>query len=277
MNTTITAPRLPSKKPKPMRLWWPGLAARSPKIPAEILARHVLETVPAQEWPVRVEAMDALLRRLESGRKDELRIESRPEGDKLLGLYATRRRGSEARPLSHDGLGRRSDQGAMRLSRLPEKLAWPVQTYPGRSGPHPWPARVAEAGDQGASTAGGDHRRRAGLGSGSSFARPGRMARAGDLDRRRREEDGQGTKTGQALAWFRPARNGAWSLKKTYRDDPARRLELVESLLKVVPARSSSLRHDPALRACSPMSATSSSGSSRRRSGRPSRRPSSRD
>ncbi len=63
------------------------------------------------------------------------------------------------------------------------------------------------------------------------------------------EEQGQGTRAGQALAWFRPGRNGAWPLKKTYRDDPVRRLELVESLLKVVPARSSSLRHDPALRA----------------------------
>src|SRR4051794_30309921 len=68
------------------------------KIPAELLARHVMEIVPAHEWPVRVEAMDALLRRLDSARKDELRIERRPKNGRVLGLYATRRRGSEARP-----------------------------------------------------------------------------------------------------------------------------------------------------------------------------------
>ena len=39
---------------------------KSTKIPAEVLVRHVLRAVPAEEWPVRVEAMDALLRRLES-------------------------------------------------------------------------------------------------------------------------------------------------------------------------------------------------------------------
>ena len=47
---------------------------RSPQVPAEVLVRHVLGCVPPQEWPVRVEAMDALLRRLESARKDGLRI-----------------------------------------------------------------------------------------------------------------------------------------------------------------------------------------------------------
>jgi hypothetical protein len=67
-------------------------------IPAEALARHVLDLVPASEWPVRVEAADALLRRLESARKDELSIDARPAGGKTLGLYATRRKGSNSRP-----------------------------------------------------------------------------------------------------------------------------------------------------------------------------------
>ncbi len=98
MNATITAPDIAVEETEAYATLVARVGRSSPKIPAEILARHILETVPAQEWPVRVEAMDALLRRLESGRKDELRIESRPEGDKLLGLYATRRRGSEARP-----------------------------------------------------------------------------------------------------------------------------------------------------------------------------------
>ena len=98
------------------------------KIPAEILARHVLETVPAHEWPVRVEAMDALLRRLESARKDQLRIERRPEKGKVLGLYATRRRGSEARPYRTIVSGV-DPRGPVRLPRLLEELARSLQAH----------------------------------------------------------------------------------------------------------------------------------------------------
>ena len=74
------------------------IGRKATQIPAEILVRHILEIVPAHEWPVRAEAMEALLRRLESGHKDKLKIEARPEQGRLLGLYATRRRGSESRP-----------------------------------------------------------------------------------------------------------------------------------------------------------------------------------
>src|SRR5262245_30925010 len=71
---------------------------RTGKIPPEVLVRHILEVVPAAEWPVRVEAMDALLRRIDAGREDKLRVESRPPGGRILGLWATRRPGSGARP-----------------------------------------------------------------------------------------------------------------------------------------------------------------------------------
>src|SRR5262249_17485434 len=74
------------------------LGRRTSSIPPEVLVRHVLETVPAHEWPVRVEALEALWRRLDSGRKDGLRIEKRPEQGRVLGVYGTRRRGSQARP-----------------------------------------------------------------------------------------------------------------------------------------------------------------------------------
>ena len=42
--------------------------------------------------------MDAVLRRLESARKDKLRVESRPAEGRLLGIYVTRRPGSGSRP-----------------------------------------------------------------------------------------------------------------------------------------------------------------------------------
>src|SRR5512135_1002799 len=71
---------------------------KSPKIPADVLVRHVLRFVPAHEWPARVEAMDAVLRRLESVTKDGLRIGAKPEDGSLLGYYATRQRNSGVRP-----------------------------------------------------------------------------------------------------------------------------------------------------------------------------------
>src|SRR6516225_8203352 len=71
---------------------------KSSKIPADVLVRHVLRLVPAEEWPVRVEAMDALLRRLEGIKRDELRIDTRPGEGQVLGTYTTRRRGAGARP-----------------------------------------------------------------------------------------------------------------------------------------------------------------------------------
>src|SRR5271169_2624740 len=71
---------------------------RTGTLPADLLVRHVLGCVPANEWPTRVEAMDAVLRRLESARKDNLRVASRPAEGRLLGIYATRRPGSGSRP-----------------------------------------------------------------------------------------------------------------------------------------------------------------------------------
>ena len=74
------------------------LGRKAGKIPPELMVRHVLACVPAQEWPTRVEAMEAVLRRLESIRRDNLRVEARPAEGRLLGLYVTRRTGSGSRP-----------------------------------------------------------------------------------------------------------------------------------------------------------------------------------
>src|ERR1700733_7666948 len=78
---------------------------KSTKIPPDLLVRHVLQIVPSQEWPVRVEAMDAVLRRLESVKKEKLRIDSRPEQGSLLGVYGTRRPNSGVRPYRSAILG----------------------------------------------------------------------------------------------------------------------------------------------------------------------------
>jgi superfamily II DNA or RNA helicase len=217
------------------------------KIPTEILVRHVLKTVPSHEWPVRAEAMDALLRRLESGRKDELKIERRPEG-RVLGPYATRRRGSDARPYTTIVSGVEPVEGRcdcpdyLRNSLGLCKHILVIVDYL-----HARPGLIKRAFKE-------QERLASQSAAGPAWDPIRPLLGFGDwLERvtwaRVNGSNGQGARARQALAWFRPGRNGALTLKKTYLDDPARRMELVESLLKIVPAAATHVRHDPALRA----------------------------
>jgi hypothetical protein len=64
----------------------------------ELVVRHVLSITGEADWPVKREALEAVLRRVASGKSDGLKIVSRPGGGRLFGLYATRRKGSQARP-----------------------------------------------------------------------------------------------------------------------------------------------------------------------------------
>jgi hypothetical protein len=70
---------------------------RTGGVPAEKIVRHVLSVTQGGDWPVQREALEAALRRCASARTDQIRIVGRPRG-RVLGLYATRRRGSRARP-----------------------------------------------------------------------------------------------------------------------------------------------------------------------------------
>ena len=70
---------------------------RTGGVPPERLVRHVLSVTHGGDWPVQRDALDAVLRRCASAHTDEIQIVGRPRG-RLLGLYATRRRGSHARP-----------------------------------------------------------------------------------------------------------------------------------------------------------------------------------
>ena len=215
---------------------------KSPTIPADLLVRHVLDRVPASEWPVRVEAMDALLRRLDASRRDELRIESRPGGGRTLGPYATRAQGLgrsgptgtvlhgvdpiEARcdcpdfvknslgickhlfsVVEHIHARPRLLQQAMKeqATRGPKAgLEWdPVRPL---TGDGDWLARVA-------------------------WNRPA-AANGSKLDGR-----------AEAMKWFRREGEGRLVLRRSYTDQPTRRRDLVEDLLKLLPADG----RDPAL------------------------------
>ena len=54
-------------------------------IPAPLLVKHVLTVTRDADWPVQREAMEALLRRLSFGRRDELVIASRPPNRAIFG------------------------------------------------------------------------------------------------------------------------------------------------------------------------------------------------
>ena len=66
-------------------------------VPPESIVRHVLSVTRGGDWPVQRDALDAVLRRCASAQMDEIQLVRRPR-HRLLGLYATRRRGSRARP-----------------------------------------------------------------------------------------------------------------------------------------------------------------------------------
>ena len=246
MSSAIAEIEVPVEESEAYRELMARVGRRTGVIPAELLVRHVLGCVPAHEWPTRLEAMDAVIRRLESARKDDLRVESRPADGRLLGLYVTRRPGSGSRPYrtvlsSVDPVDGRCDcpdfiknsLGLCKhimiviehLHRRPRLLQ---QAHKERE----WSAEAAN-------------------GLGWEPIRP--LEGIGDwLDRVVWSGDPGPTKSrtarvAKALSWFRAGKGGLATLKNAYWDRPARRLELVEDLLKVIPSGGAGNGHDRAL------------------------------
>jgi superfamily II DNA or RNA helicase len=220
---------------------------RSARIPAGVLARHVMQCVPAEEWPTRVEAMDALLRRLEAIKRDELRIDTRPGDGRRLGAYTTRRRGSGARPYEtivsaidpieagcncpdfvKNSLGvckhvlivlehLYAKPRLLQRARKEQEFGPPVVT----SCLHWNPIRPL--------TGLGDWLERVGC------------------DLAAEKDAGRAVRTSPARRWFRPGGNGSLVLENAYNDNLPRRLELVEDLVNLF-SRQRARSHDPALR-----------------------------
>ena len=70
---------------------------RTGGVPAERIVRHVLSVTQGGDWPIQRDALEAVLRRCASTHTDEIQVVGCPRS-RVLGLYATRRRGSRARP-----------------------------------------------------------------------------------------------------------------------------------------------------------------------------------
>jgi len=71
---------------------------QSGEVPAEMLAKHVLAVAEGGDWPVLRAAMEAVLRRFAAGRKEELKLASRPKRGQPFGIYTTRRPREPVRP-----------------------------------------------------------------------------------------------------------------------------------------------------------------------------------
>ncbi len=215
---------------------------KSPKIPADLLVRHVLQVVPASEWPVRVEAMDAVLRRVDSVKKDGLGIDARPPGGSPLGVYSTKKRGSGARPyrtaiFGVDPIEARCDCPDFLKNSLGIcKHVLIVLEYL-----HDRPKVLKRAmGQQGLSLPGLLWEPIRPLeGAGDWLARI-RLTRPTD------SKASKGSRDSRALEWFRPGDEGTWSLADSYPGDPSKRLALVEDLARLLPAGERD-RQDPAL------------------------------
>ena len=224
------------------------LGRKSPKIPPEVLVLNVLRCVPPQEWPARVEALDATIRRLESARRDELRIDTRPEGGRLLGTYTTRRRGAGVRPYHtlvtgiHPIEGRCDCPDFVKNSlNLCKHVLMVVEHLYSK------PKLV--------------HQARKEQEFGPPVVAPGLrwdpirpLTGAGDwLERVTWSPgpdagSGPGLRSSAAGSWFRAGGNGGLVLKQSYREKPLKRLKLVEDLVALLPSGARASRHDPALR-----------------------------
>ncbi|WP_165069435.1 DEAD/DEAH box helicase [Paludisphaera rhizosphaerae] len=220
------------------------VGAKSKPIPADLLASHVMTVVPVEEWPVRVDALDAVLRRLDSARKEDLRIKSRPEGGKILGLYATARKGANVRPyqtmlLGVDPIVGRCDcpdylKNSLGLCKHVLAVLLHVYARPR----HLEKARKEQA-ERAASEGLTWDAIRPLVGSGDRLDGIG-FENGGKLPRH-----SQGK--GDVRYLFKEDGDKKAVLRNTHHDAPEKRLELVEALLKAVPAKPDASRFDPAL------------------------------
>jgi len=249
MSSAVVEIEVPVEETEAFGVLLTRVGKRTGEIPPEVMVRHVLACVPPHEWPTRVEAMDAALRRLDSARKDKLRVEARPPEGRLLGLYITRRPGSGSRPyrtVLHgvDPIDGRCDcpdfvKNSLAICKhilvvLEHLHARPRVLQQARK-EQEWNNPRSEAG-----LFWDPIRPLTGLGDWLE-----RVVWQGEVE----PAKARSVRAAQALRWFRSSKGGVATLKNCYWDKPARRLELVEDLLKVMPAAGANgSQHDPALR-----------------------------
>jgi hypothetical protein len=103
-------------------------ARRTGRIPAELLARHVVTITEGGDWPLRRAAMEAIVRRCKFGERDGLVVTCRPAGS-VFGSYVTGRTGTPGEPAP--GRVERTAAGGVRLEAPPEAAASLVALFEG--------------------------------------------------------------------------------------------------------------------------------------------------
>jgi superfamily II DNA or RNA helicase len=247
MSTAVAEVNAPVEETEAYQVLLARLGRRTGTIPADLLVRHVLNCVPAHEWPTRLEAADAVLRRLESAHKDNLRVEARPAKGRLLGLYMTRRAGSGARPyrtvLSEiDPIAGRCDcpDFVKNSLGLCKHVLVVIEHFHKRPRVLQQALKEQEWSDSDARSGLAWDPIRPLLGAGDWLDR---VVWIGDLG----EAKPRSARLAKALSWFRSNKNGVATLKSTFHDRPTRRLELIEDLLKTIAKPGANGNHDPAL------------------------------
>jgi hypothetical protein len=71
---------------------------RTGSLAPDLVVRHVVSVTAGGDWPVRRDALDAVLRRIASAAAGDIRLVSRPPRGRAFGLYETRRRAARTRP-----------------------------------------------------------------------------------------------------------------------------------------------------------------------------------
>jgi superfamily II DNA or RNA helicase len=245
MTSAVAEFKVPIEESEAFQVLMTRAGRKTGKIPAELVVRQVLACVPPPEWPTRIEATDALLRRIESAQREKMRVEARPAGGRLFGLYVTRRQGSGARPyrtvlLGIDPLRGRCDCPDFLKNSLGvcKHILIVVEHLYARPRVLQQALNEQEWGE-------------AQPANGFSWDPIRPLTGAGDWLERivwRGDRESAGARSTHALKWFRSSRDGCSVLKNALPVKPARRLELVEDLLKAIPSSGSKSLQDPALR-----------------------------
>lgn len=218
------------------------------RIPPELLARHVLQWHEDADWPVQRAAMEAVLRRVDFGRRDDLRVAARPPGGSPFGVYRTRRGGprkNSERPYttlleSVEPLVASCDCRDFVRSSLGicKHVLCVLQDLVGR--PRSWRTATAPRSVASPPT------------SGLSWNPKRPLTGTGDwLERvlfRPTKNDYSQQRLDRARRWFRKGDGADLVLRNTYADEPLRRLELVEALLPLARRNSRNQARPPAIR-----------------------------
>ncbi|MBN2370337.1 MAG: DEAD/DEAH box helicase [Vicinamibacteria bacterium] len=198
-------------------------------IPEDVLASHVLSVTAGADWTVKRAAMEALLRRMAFAGQDGLAVATRPGGGELQGFYTTRRAGSRERPyttlLSSVNPPRGScgcpDFIRSSLGLCKHLLAILDDLYSR-------PRRMRRIRENGAAT----------VHPAMTWDPVRPLTGPGDALERLRFQSNSGTigrsRDPMIRKWFRDGNGRGYLIKRTYADDPPRRIEMIDALLHIV-------------------------------------------